>query len=374
MRIKSDKVTETTTTRGGSVFYCSIEGAVTGRGCHDLVIDDPMKAIVVGRELARQRVSESFTESLYSRLNNKETGSIAVVAQRLHEDDLIGRLLKQPDWHHLNVPSIATEDVRIPIGPAQFYFRPEGEVLHAEWESKESLDKTRAAIGHEAFEAQFQQQPLPEQGNIIRQEWLIYYDEHPPLTPDSRIVQSWDIAVRDGARNNYSVCTTWVIANSKYYLIDVFRGRLEFPDLRRKIALLAARYHAKAVLIEDAGSGSLLLDALRSDLPLGMPRPIGIKPRGSKEERMRIASYKFEAGQVYLPRQSEWLAVYKRELLGFPNTEHDDQADSTSQFLNWESPRRSVANLALSFISVRLDNDGWPDTLRFPRRRRSDEW
>jgi len=93
-----------------------------------------------------------------------------------------------------------------------------------------------------------------------------------------RLVQSWDIAMATGTTNDYSVCTTWQMIKGDYYLIDVFRGRLEYPDLRRKVASLALKQNARTILIENAGPGMALLQDLWSDLPPGMTRPIGQKP------------------------------------------------------------------------------------------------
>ena len=151
------------------------------------------------------------------------------------------------------------------------------------------------------------------------------------------MVQSWDIAAMTGQANDYSVCTTWLKTKKDYYLIDVFRARLQYPDLRRMVASLATRYAADTVLIEDAGPGMVLLQDLQRDIPIGMNRPIGVKPEGSKADRMAAQSAKIEAGHVYLPREAQWLDNFLLEVLGFPQARHDDQVDSVSQFLKWAS-------------------------------------
>jgi predicted phage terminase large subunit-like protein len=154
-----------------------------------------------------------------------------------------------------------------------------------------------------------------------------------------RIVQSWDIAMMTGDANDYSVCTTWRMIKADYYLVDVFRGRLQYPDLRRKIARLAAKHGAGTILIENAGPGMALLQDLLRDPPRAMPRPLGRKPEGSKTERMVAQSAKIEAGHVLLPREVEWLGIFLHELLAFPNGRHDDQVDSVAQFLKWTAMR-----------------------------------
>lgn len=159
-----------------------------------------------------------------------------------------------------------------------------------------------------------------------------------------------------GQANDYSVCTTWRTIKKDYYLIDVFRARLQYPDLRRKVANLAARQGADTVLIEDAGPGMMLLQDLQRDTPNGMSRPIGVKPEGSKADRMVAQSAKIEAGHVHLPREAEWLDSFLLELLGFPQGRHDDQVDSLSQFLKWASTRALYQDLDIGMpVSVGYD-------------------
>jgi predicted phage terminase large subunit-like protein len=135
-------------------------------------------------------------------------------------------------------------------------------------------------------------------------------------------------------RNDYSACSTWLVHKNDAYLVHVYRDRLEYPDLRRKVIGLAAEHRATTVLIEDAGPGMNLLQDLRA-MPGGMTRPIGVKPEGSKVDRMAAQSAKIEAGHVYLPKSAAWLGEFLTELLSFPNGRHDDQVDSVSQFLRW---------------------------------------
>jgi predicted phage terminase large subunit-like protein len=114
-------------------------------------------------------------------------------------------------------------------------------------------------------------------------------------------------------------------------------ARLQYPDLRRKIASLAAKHGAGTILIENAGPGMALLQDLWRDPPPGMPRPIGWKPEGSRVERMVAQSHKIEAGHILLPKEANWLDTLLHELLAFPTGRHDDQVDSVAQFLNWSS-------------------------------------
>jgi predicted phage terminase large subunit-like protein len=346
MRPARDSGTEFITTAGGGRYATSVGGTLTGRGADLIIIDDPLKAEEATSEAARKRVIDWYAGTLVSRLNDKETGAIVVVMQRLHEDDLAGHLVVQPGWEHLDLPAIAVDEAVIPLGYGKVMTRRVGDILHPKRESKDALDRIKAEIGSLMFSAQYQQRPVPLEGNIIRRQWFRSYDclpEHPV----GRIVQSWDIAMMTGDANDYSVCTTWRIVKSDYYLIDVFRDRLQYPDLRRSVARLATKHAANTILIENAGPGMALLQDLGRDFPRGLTRPIGQKPEGSKTERMIAQSAKIEAGHVHLPKTADWLDAFLLELLAFPSGRHDDQVDSVSQFLKWTSSRRPFDGMSI---------------------------
>jgi len=117
----------------------------------------------------------------------------------------------------------------------------------------------------------------------------------------TRIVQSWDVAMMTGGQNDYSACTTWLTHKNDAYLLHVYRGRLEYPELRCKVIGLAAEHRATTVLIENAGPGINLLQDLRAAMPRGMTRPIGVKPEGSKVDRMAAQSAKIEQHETGKP-------------------------------------------------------------------------
>src|SRR4029077_3976952 len=157
MRPAKDSGTELVTTAGGSRYATSVGGTLRGRGAGLIIVDDPLKAEEAMSEPARRRVIDWYGGTLVSRLNDKETGPIVVVMQRLHEDDLAGHLLGQGNWHHLDLPAIAVEDSVIPIAPGKQFTRRRGEVLHAARESKDALERIKAEIGSLKFSAQYQQ-------------------------------------------------------------------------------------------------------------------------------------------------------------------------------------------------------------------------
>ena len=328
---------ELITTQGGGRYATSVGGTLTGRGGDTIIVDDPLNANEAQSEVARKKVIDWYGGSLVSRLNDKNTGSIIAVMQRLHEDDLAGHLLRQGGLDHLDLPAIALEEQRIELGHGKTHLRAIGDILHPEREGQAALDAIRQEVGSLLFSAQYQQRPVPVEGNLIRRDWLRYFDLSalPPPSYATRIVQSWDVAMRTGDNNDYSVCTTWRVEKDDVYLLHVFRGRLEYPDLRRKLIALALDHKPTAILIEDAGPGMALLQDVRNQLPSGVARPIGIKPLGDKVDRMAAQSARFEAGHVHIAREAPWLAELLAELLAFPNGRHDDQVDSVTQFLSW---------------------------------------
>jgi hypothetical protein len=277
MRIDKNTETECVTTKGGGRFAVPVGGSFTGRGADIIIIDDPLKAGDAQSETARSNVNDWYGTTLLSRLNNKEQGAIILVMQRLHEDDLAGKLLRDAGvWRHLDLPAIAEEDQKIQIGPDKFYHRKRGEALHPERESLAQLEEIRREMTSLSFSAQYLQRPVPLEGNLIKRSWLHYYDDDPNRGPGTEIVQSCDIASTMADTSDWSVCTTWLKLKRNYYLLDLWRGRMEFPDLRRKLIALAREHGPNRLLIEQAGPGLHMIQELTRNPEGGVPRPIAI--------------------------------------------------------------------------------------------------
>lgn len=129
------------------------------------------------------------------------------------------------------------------------------------------------------------------------------------------------------------------------FVLDVWREKVDFNELWKKVPLLARRYNANVLLIEDTGNGTALLQRLRNEPPAGVPTPIARRPKLEKVARLEAASTMIEAGDLLLPRDAPWLATFKSELLGFPSTRHDDQVDALSQLMNWVDERQQWNDL-----------------------------
>ena len=165
------------------------------------------------------------------------------------------------------------------------------------------------------------------------------------MHPNGKIIQSWDTAATTSDLSDYSVCTTWLIKDDYFYLLNVFRRKLEYPDLIRAVIQLGKQYGARQVLIEDTSSGVALLQQLRRERT-GL-NFFSVKPDKDKVTRLKNASVEIEAGRVLLPEKAPWLDDYLTEMLAFPGGVHDDQVDSTSQFLNYypNRPRMTVTHV-----------------------------
>jgi predicted phage terminase large subunit-like protein len=320
-----------TTTERGFRFATSVDGTLTGDGGDFLIVDDPHNPTHIFSEKKRNHVLQWFDQTFSSRLNDKKKGAIVIVMQRLHPEDLSGYLLeKAPNiWEHLSIPAIADHAQQYSIG-GHDYARKAGTVLHKKREGKTELERLREALGEHSFAAQYQQQPVPQEGGMLKGRWFRRYTELP--SENIRRVQSWDTAIKVGEKSDYSVCTSWVIHEGNYYLTDVIRERLEYPDLKRRIVEFADAENADAVLMEDKASGQSLIQDIRREVAFPV---IGIHPRSDKVTRFASVTPLFEGGKVFLPASALWLAEYERELMLFPSSPHDDQVDSTSQALTW---------------------------------------
>ena len=329
-----NKSTELTleTDQGGFRYSTTIGGTVTGLGANWIIIDDPSKAEEALSSTLIEKATTFYNSTLSSRLNDPVNGRIIVTMQRLHQADLVGHCLERGGWHHLMLPAIAEEDEEIPIGPGLMHLRRKGDLLSPKRMPQSELDEKRRGMGSIAFQAQYQQMPIPPDGNIIKREWLATYSDLPDRS-QGRIIQSLDTAQKTNPANDYSVLTTWLKVAERHYLIDVFRERCDFPTLRSRVIAQHDLHRPERLLIEDAGSGTSLvqdLKAQRSDI-----RTIPIKAKEPKDVRIGAVSAFFESRQVLFPKDAHWLDGCIVEVLGYPSTKYDDIIDSIAQYLNW---------------------------------------
>ncbi len=303
----------------GGMHTAGIGGQVTGHGSHILVIDDPLKDRAEAEsQHSRNQLWQWYTDTVYPRLEPR--GRVVLCMQRWHHDDLAGRLLKAAQsggdtWEVLNLPALAEEN--------DMMGRLPGEALWPERFPLEELARIRANMSPRGWISQYQQRPAAESGATFRREWLSAkrYRELPQLT--TRIM-AIDTAFKTGVSHDYSCIETWGAGDAGYYVLDVWREQVEYPDLKRAIIDQFNRYNPSAVLIEDAASGQSIIQDLQRTTTLPI---IAVKAKGSKQARADSVSPLWEAGKVYLPETAPWLHIFLEEHLAFPFGAHDDTVD-----------------------------------------------
>jgi predicted phage terminase large subunit-like protein len=272
---------------------------------------------------------------LYSRLNDKRKGRIVLVMQRLHQDDLVGHVLTLEPWKTIRLPAIAEEDEEhlfaSPYGIRRAT-RKAGEALHPDREPLEVLARIREAQGEYNFAGQYQQQPAPLGGGLVKTDWFKTYTAAERPAEFEMIFQSWDTANKPNELSDYSVCTTWGVKDKHLYLLNVFRKRLGYPDLKRAVREQADAFNASTILIEDKASGTQLIQELVSE---GIHAVQRYEPKMDKIMRLHSVTSTIENGFAHVPDKASWLAEYLLEVTTFPKSKYDDQTDSTSQALEW---------------------------------------
>lgn len=339
--------TDFETTRGGGRYSVSVNGALTGRGGDIIIIDDPHKPEDAMSDAKRNAVLDWYRSTLLTRLNDPVSGPIVLIQQRVHEGDLAGTLLETGGWVHLNLPAIAEGPMEIDLGPRGIRRREIGDLLHPERLPLALLDRRREELGYYVFAAQYQQRPAPLGGGLIKWDWFKTYDRQPVSVDGDQIVQSWDTASKAEQANDYSVCTTWLVRGPSAWLIDLHRAKHEFPQLCRLIQTHAREQKAGLVLIEEAGSGIQLIQALKAGSQVSIR---GMIPKDDKATRMLGVTHLIEGGRIAIPKNAPWLAEFQHEVVHFPKGRHDDQVDSLSQFLRWLSePKHTCGTIEIGF-------------------------
>ena len=212
------------------------------------------------------------------------------------------------------------------------------------------------------YAAQYQQTPVAEGGNFIKSIWFPLYDQPPCPADGDRIIVSWDTALSAKELSSYSACVVILVRGESGYVLDVFRDRLEYPDLKRRVIEFHHRWRSYtnnyALLIEKMGSGlSLIQDLKREHI-----HAVAILPKEEKAIRMNAQTARLKAGSVLLPRKALWLDDFFREVLAFPASQYSDQIDAFSQALNYafNRPRLEWTDVGLGptvFVNgIRIDS------------------
>jgi len=336
---------------GGGMFTAGIGGPFTGRGFDLIIIDDPVKNDAEAlSDIFRRRNWNWYRTVARTRL--APGGSIILIMTRWHEQDLAGALLGSPPdepegiledetvkpdrWEIVNLPALAEDND--PLG------RRPGEALWPERYDETALKKSRMAAGPFWWSAQYRGKPQPEGGGLIKTAWFKSYD--PDALPRnakgeltmSRVIQIWDTAHKEKQQNDRSACLTLAQTRipTRYYVLDLFVGRLAFPDLTRAATAQYDKWNPDRVIIEDKSSGISLIQQLRRDTHVPLR---AIPAVDDKVTRANTVTGIIEAGQVFIPERAPWLADFLKEIGDFPTGAHDDIVDVLVHGLRFLKPR-----------------------------------
>ena len=344
------------TNKGGDYFAIGVGGAVTGKGADVLVIDDPHSEqdAQLGQYNPEvyDKVYEWYTSGPRQRL--QPGGAIILVMTRWAKRDLTGQILKSmenksgiDDWEVIELPAIM----------------PSGKALWGEFWKLEELESLKAELPVAKWNAQYQQNPTSEEGALIKREWWRLWDSTTP-PPCEAIIQSWDTAFLKTERSDYSACTTWGvfyhpddntgIEKTHLILLDSFKAKLEFPELKRAAYDKYMEWEPDQMIIEAKASGAPLVFELRA---MGIPVTEFTPTRGNdKIARVNAVTDLFSSGTVWYP-PTRWADEVIEECASFPSGDHDDLVDSTTQAL-------------LRFRQggwVRAESDDWDDEPKYRR-------
>jgi len=316
------------TNANGEYFAIGVGGTVTGKGADLLIIDDPHSeqeaALAAGDPTVYDKVFEWYTSGPRQRL--QPGGSIVVVMTRWAKRDLTGRILQSmvdrdgDEWEIIELPAIL----------------PSEKPLWPEFWSFDELSKLRIELPLSKWQAQYQQDPTSEEGALVKREWWQEWEnETPPYC--QFIIQSWDTAFTKNERSDYSACTTWGVFykdenenDPHIILLDAFKERMEFPELKARALEYYQEWQPDAFIIEAKASGAPLVFELRR---MGIPVQEFTPTRGNdKISRLNSVTDLFASGKVWAPRK-RWAEEVIEEMAAFPNSDHDDLVDSSTQAL-----------------------------------------
>jgi len=316
----------------GARMSTSIDGAGTGEGADIIVVDDPHKVGEAESQTKRENVLTWWDEVMSTRGNNPETFCKVIVMQRVHEKDLSGHVLKKGGYEHLCLPAEYVPKIYSTLIGWKDPRTEQGQILWPERFNAETLAELKKELGSQAAQGQLQQNPISVEGGLFKRTWWKTYRG---LHNYTKIVQFWDCAQKVGITNDYSVCATWGETDNGFHLLDVWRNKVEAPQLEQAVKNMFEKFRPQAVVIEDKSSGSSVIQNIRQKTLIPV---IAFDPKQrDKEVRASAVTPTVEAGKCFIPESAPWLEDFLLEHERFPNAEHDDQVDTTSMALEYLS-------------------------------------
>lgn len=330
--------------KGGERLATSVSGAITGEGANCIVVDDPNNVKKIESDTIREETIRWWNEVMSSRLNNPKEDTMVIVSQRTHEGDLCGAVLEAGGYEQLILPmeyepSILVNGYEMPptsIGWVDPRTEP-GELLWPERVGKKEVESMKEAMGPFVYPGQLQQRPVGREGGILKAVWWQEYDQNGFTVPaDAQVIQVLDTAYKEHSRADYSVIATWAKIGHYAYLLDIYRERVGFPELKKMAVEKYEQYMPGEFLIENKASGPSLHQELmvETDIPA-----ILVNPKEDKETRTVAITPTLKAGRCWIPREAPWKAKWLSEHSRYPRDVHDDQVDTTTMAVEWLFPR-----------------------------------
>lgn len=353
-RLVKDAAEKITNNKRGHMIATSMQGAATGDGGNNIFIDDPHDALKANSDVMRKKDNESFDKKFITRLDDKENGVIVIVMQRLHEDDLTGHVMAkegEQEYTHLVIPAEAEHKTTysFPIS-CRTKVREEGDILHEAREDAKALALQRRNQGSYNYEGQYQQNPSPREGGIIKRNYWQYYNKLPLRTDGlldfEQIVDFWDCSFKDLKTSDFVAGGVWGVKGADRWLLHVTYERLGFlatikamldhrkrfmrpkknPDDEKEVQ----QSYISKTIIEDKANGTAIIEVMKSKVS-GI---IAFNPgTDSKFERVCVIEPQLEAKNFYIPTKdcaTFDVEMYVDNLAKFPNAKKDDLVDMTS--------------------------------------------
>lgn len=363
--------TEFANTRTGFMFSTSVNGDVLGRRGEVLILDDPHKTQGAESEVERANTTFWLNNEWSTRRNRDATLSAEIcVMQRLHEMDASGLFLSQKGWTHLRLPMFFESEQRCSTSIGWSDPRKEpGEVLDPARFSPDILEDLQTRLGPYGVAGQLQQRPAPASGGIIKRDWIKTYRQ-----PTQDVIDAGgslfnpmhcfrfatvDLAVtsedqaKKGKDPDYTVITSWVFfhgggGTKRLCVLDMFRKRIEGPDIETEIALAHARWKFAFIAVEQiAGFIALGQSLKRSNLPIrdiGTSKEAFLQLEGDKVSRCYGATPFLAQHGIYIPEYAPWGEALIKECTTFPLAAHDDVTDTVTSAVAilQQSPELSI--------------------------------
>ena len=316
----------------------SVAGVGTGEGGDRFVCDDPHSVLEALSDTKRIHAIDWYDQAVTTRGDNPNSAKV-VIMQRLNEGDLSGHLLaKNAGYEHLCLPMEYEGMNRCSTSLSFIDPRTEqNEILHKTRYNRPQIEELKKDMTPYAVAGQLQQRPVPLEGGMIQWNWFKRYMDLPSKDTYIETIQVWDTAQKANELLNCPwVCGTWMIFYDGYYLVDILRRWMNYPDGKKEVFLQAERYNPNTIIIEDKSTGQSLIQEMPTYEYNGKKFHYSIvpfEPEGDKETRMYVEAPQIHAGKVLLPIDAPWMSNFEPEVKSFPNSNFKDQIDMLSMFL-----------------------------------------